>query len=106
MAYWAYALQDVTNQYIRMGVDGGALTLLFFILTIWFAFRKVGQVISEENSSFEHQFMAWALGATLFGHAVSFLAVSYFGQIVLYFYMTLAAIASYPGSQESALSSG
>lgn len=106
MAYWGYALQDVTNQYIRMGVDGGALTLLFFILTMWFAFRKVGQVTSEENSSFEHQFMAWALGAALFGHVVSFLAVSYFGQIVLYFYMTLAAISSYPGSQESALPSG
>jgi hypothetical protein len=100
MAYWGWGLQDVTNQYIRIGVDAGVLTLIFFVLMVWFAFRKVGQVVYRENNSLEHKYMAWVLGVALFGHAVSFLAVSYFGQILLYFYMVLGAISSFPLSQE------
>ena len=87
----------------RIGI--GILVLLIFVLMLWFAFRKVGQVTREESNSFEHKYLAWALGATLFGHAVSFLAVSYFGQIILFFYMLLAAMSSYPQFQEPVPSS-
>ena len=43
--------------------------------------------------------MAWALGVCLLVHACAFVAVSYFGQIVLVWFLTLGAIASLtPGS--------
>jgi hypothetical protein len=36
----------------------------------------------------------WALGASLFAHAVSFMSVSYFDQSFVALYVTLAAIAA------------
>lgn len=64
---------------------------------------------SEEATSAQRAacFAAWALGASLFAHAATFLAVSYFDQSVVFLYVTLAAIcASVPGTVSAAEPSG
>jgi hypothetical protein len=38
--------------------------------------------------------LAWALGVSLFVHAVSFIGVSYFGQITMLWYLSLAVPSS------------
>jgi len=38
--------------------------------------------------------LSWALGVSLFVHCMSFLGVSYFGQISMLWYLSLAMIAS------------
>ncbi len=67
---------------------------MLFVVLVVLGFRGVGQVARSVERSKFRQIAAWMLGATLFAHCASFLAVSYFGQIVMIFHLTLAAIAS------------
>ena len=86
---------DITNQYIAMGVDGGLLLLIVFVLILWVAFRAVGRARRwYEERSFQESFLVWTLGAMLFGHVVNFLAITLFDQSASFFYLTLASISA------------
>lgn len=93
-AHWGWGLIDLTNQYVLEGVRGGLLTLCLFVLLIVLAFRNIGALLRVRGQSSEKQVLAWSLGVALFVHVVSFMAVSYFGQIIVLWYLTLAMIAS------------
>lgn len=94
-AHWGHQLFDVTNQYVLEGVRGGILTLALFIAVISFAYRAVGRTLRRmEGGDRAQMMMAWSLGAALFVHTMAFIAVSYFGQIIVVWYLTLAAIVS------------
>jgi len=93
-AHWGYGLFDVTSQYVYEGVRGGILTLALFVATIALAYRGVGRVLRATPESRSRRILAWMLGAALFTHMGMFIAVSYFGQMYLIWYFTLAAIAS------------
>jgi hypothetical protein len=93
--HWGWGLQDVTNYYIRIGIDGGILTLIAFVLIIVFCFQRLGRLLPLlENHSSAANMIFWAMGASLFAHAVSFLGVSYFDQIVFWWILLLAAIST------------
>ena len=98
MAYgvgWSPKHIDVTNYYLRMGIDGGIPLMFLFILILAKGFDNVGQGLQQStNLSEESQFMIWTFGASLFSHTVSFLSVSYFDQTVIFLYLTLAATCS------------
>lgn len=103
--YWGEGLVDVTNQYIRVAVDGGLVSLVAFLMLIAFAYHELGRalrVLRTSDSPAQSVFM-WCLGATLFCHVVSFVSVSYFDQIVVSWYLLLAMIASL---SQSILSNG
>jgi len=87
-------LWDVTNQYVSEGVRGGVLTLALFLVIIGLAFRSVGYAHRAVRRNARKVVMVWALGVALFVHCVNFLAVSYFGQVILAWYLLLAMIAS------------
>lgn len=93
-AHWGYGLHDVTNQYVLEGVRGGLLTLGFFVVTIALAFRGVGQRLRLVRHDTRLAACVWAIGVSLFVHCVCFLSVSYFGQIRLLWYLTLAMAGS------------
>jgi hypothetical protein len=95
-AYGHY-LTDITNQYVLEGLRGGLLTLILFVAIIAYAFCGVGRVI-RSSPSLSDQWLAWSPGVALFVHCVCFLAVSYFGQIVMLYYFHLAMVASLPGA--------
>ena len=97
MAYgvgWSGNHIDITNYYLRMGVDGGLPLMFLFIAVLATGFFFVGQTLRRHNPHSASQFMIWALGASLFSHAASFLSVAYFDQSVVFLYLTLAAIGS------------
>jgi hypothetical protein len=96
-AHWGRHLYDVTNQYILEGVRGGFLTLVLFVAGISVAFRQVGRARKAVDGDRYHEVLAWSLGVALFVHCMNFIAVSYFGQIIMVWYMTLAAIGSMGG---------
>jgi O-antigen ligase len=79
-----------------MGVLGGLPLMFLFIAILAKAFSLVGQTLREaENKlSSTSRFMIWALGASLFSHATTFMSVSYFDQSFVFLYLTLAAISS------------
>lgn len=92
-AHWGWGLQDVTNQYVRIGIDGGIVTLGLFILILIFCFRGLGRVRKVLENKKVEQICIWALGSTLFSHLVSFYGVSYFDQIIVIWFLLLGMIS-------------
>ncbi len=87
---------DITNEYLHMGVVGGVLLMGLFALILVIAFRRVGRTLEQAGTAAQDPrgWFAWALGASLFAHAVSFMSVSYFDQSFVALYLTLAATAA------------
>ena len=93
-AHWGYGLQDLTNMYIAEGVGGGILRLILFLTILILCFKAIGFVVKMPGKYKPKQMFIWGIGSSLFVHAVSFMSVSYFGQFVLFLYMTFAFIST------------
>lgn len=91
-ADWGYYLFDVTNNFVRIGVDGGLSTLVIFIAILAFSFQSIGRAVRSTEDDVERK-IYWALGASLLVHVVSFFGVSYFDQIKVVLYMLLGMIS-------------
>jgi len=92
---WSEEHTDITNYYIKMGVIGGLPLMLLFIAMLWKGFSFLGQTLRQTtNLSSEYRFLIWAVGASLFTHAVTCVSVSYFDQSFLFLYMVLGVIGS------------
>lgn len=86
---------DMTNYYLQMGVWGGLLLTLLFIWVLIVAFKRVGKCLQvNKNAPVDRQFLVWTLGSILFGHATTFVSISYFDQTVVFLYLVLACIGS------------
>ena len=90
-AHWGWGLQDLTNQYVLEGVRGGMITLILFIVILVRATAKVGAA-SLRRISPGHQWLLWGICVSILGHCVSFMGVSYFGQIIFLLYLTFAIV--------------
>lgn len=88
--HWGWGLQDITNQYILEGVSGGLLQMLLFVALLTCIFLRIGRKLRQTRSRAAY-WLLWAVGVTLFVHCMSFLAVSYFGQLVCLFYLFLGS---------------
>lgn len=92
----SWGLTDITNEFVLVGIRGGVLPVAFLVLVIASAFSLVGRsrrkltVMNDRPG----EILAWALGVSLFVHLMSFIALSYFGQLRLVWYLLLAMIAS------------
>ncbi len=93
-AHWGFGLYDVTNQYVAVAVGGGLISLVLFLILIARAFVAIGRTTALVEHDPVRRALNWGLGVSLFSHVAMFLAVSYFGQIILLWYMTLAVTAS------------
>jgi len=91
-AQWHGFLADVTNQYILEALDGGLVVAILFVAILAFSFREVGRVVLSQRFTPGVRRLAWAMGAALFAHSVSFFSVSYFDQNVIVYYLLLAGI--------------
>lgn len=93
--HWGPGLFDITNFYIRIGIEGGLLTMGLFIYMIVLCFKGLGQSIRIVGDGRPvEQKVFWALGVALLVHMVSFISVSYFDQNILFWYLLLASIAT------------
>jgi len=91
---WGFNLMDVTNQYILEGVRGGFLSIVLFIVVIAYAFQGIGRMIRQNRKDRFRLYASWGLGVAMFAHCWMFIAVSYFGQIWVVWYLTLAIVGS------------
>jgi hypothetical protein len=65
-------------------------------------FAAVGKIAKTfQTADFAMGIAAWSMGAALFAHAISFISVSYFDQIQVFWYFLMAAIAIYYDSSET-----
>lgn len=92
-ASWGRGLFDLTNQYIRIGVDGGLISLVLFLSLIFACYRKIDRTLKEIEMPPIREIVLWGVGVSFLTHLVSFLSVSYFDQIIIIWYMTLAIIS-------------
>jgi hypothetical protein len=92
-AHWGWGLNDVTNRYVREGVDGGILPLLLFILIIILNFQTLAIAVQKLGNNNDSK-LYWGLAASYFTHAISFIGVSYFGQMMFFWYLPTAIISS------------
>ena len=95
-AHWGWGLQDTTNQYVMEGISGGFATLVLFllILRICFVQLRVSRVALERGAGPTSLFalLAWGCSVSLSVHCVSFISVSYFGQMLQAFVFFLATV--------------
>ena len=92
--HWGYGMFDVTNTYVVQGLHGGLGLLGIFILLLALAFRGVGRSWRHRVASGVDVLWCWALGVSLFIHVTGFIAIAYFGQINMLWYLLLAMIGS------------
>jgi hypothetical protein len=86
---------DITNHILAQGVMGGLLLMFLFVAMLVAAFRGVGRALRESQAAPKHQqFVAWTLGALLFGYVVNFTSISLFDQSIVFFYLILAGIGA------------
>lgn len=83
---------DITNHYLAMGVLGGMPLLLLFVWVLVAAITAVSKALRRAPR--HEQFMIWILGSTLFGHATTFLSISYYAQAIFFLYFLLGSIGS------------
>ena len=89
--HWGWSMGDITNHYILEGVRGGIITLALFLVMIYTALRILLRLFCQ-NQECKQQFLTWCLFVTILGHCMAFFGVSYFGQIIMWWYMTLAMV--------------
>ncbi len=86
---------DMTNQFIAQGVSGGILSMGLFIWLIVECFKITGKSVRNETRfTLPERLMIWSMGCAIFGHVASFFSVSYFDQIIIFWYMIIAMIAA------------
>ncbi|MBN1795983.1 MAG: hypothetical protein JW804_04860 [Sedimentisphaerales bacterium] len=85
----AHHLFDITNQYCLEAIRGGLWTLILFVLLLIMTVRTVAGY-SMQNISRGHQWIAWGICAAIIGHCISFIGVSYFGQMRVILFLTFA----------------
>ena len=87
---------DLTNYYIKLGVTGG-FPLIFCLLAIqWKSFKLIGKTsleIGESDSKIE--FSLWCVGAVLFAHGITFLSISYFDQMYVFFWILIGGLTGF-----------
>jgi hypothetical protein len=88
--HWGNGLFDITNQYILEGVRGGFVATLALFGSMVFAFRGIGYWLRRLPPGGTDHFLVYAVGAAIFGQMAIFLAVSYFGQTIMIWYVTIA----------------
>lgn len=86
---------DITNQFLFEGVEGGLLGMVLFILVIVFSFKEIGNLlVRDKEAQGGHQLFIWSLGCALTTHIVAFFNVTYYDQIMIFFYFLVAIIAT------------
>jgi hypothetical protein len=86
---------DITNEYVRQGIDGGLLTMALFVAVIVLCFRGLGRALRiVKDGPLSIRILLWSLGSALVAHLVSFFSVAYFDQLILFWFMLLAMISA------------
>jgi hypothetical protein len=92
---WSEKHTDITNQFIAVGIDGGIVALILFVVMIIYSFKNIGQKLKEvSRSEFPIKYAIWCLGVSLFAHIISFISVHYFDQIIVFWYLLLSIITA------------
>jgi hypothetical protein len=103
---WSPMHTDLTNYYLHLGVIGGMpliLCLIAFMVSSFRALTSRMEVLRKFDGPDE--FLLWCAGTAIFAHALSFISISYFDQMYVFFYMLLGAVPGLVGTSSLPLTS-
>ena len=95
-ADWGWDMWDLANQYVATGEKSGLVPFILLITIIVLGFKGLGrarQVAAQTESRTWLRFV-WSIGTALFAQVVAFFGISYFDQMIVVWYVLLAAIAA------------
>jgi hypothetical protein len=85
---------DIVNEFVNQGIRGGMLALGLFIWLLKRCFAIAGEGARHERHTPSHRFLAWTLGCAVLSHVASFFSVTYYDQIIIFWYMLIAMLAA------------
>ena len=95
---------DITNYYIQLGVTGGLALTCALVAIQWRTFRLLGDAmlvsLYARNSRKGQDFRLWCLASALAAHAVTFLSISYFDQIHVFYWVLIGGMSGFIGLDE------
>jgi hypothetical protein len=90
---------DTTNYYVSIGIVGGLLSLVLFIIVFVSCFKLIGRALGrlrihfgESNPATEA--ILWGVGCAVCSHMINLTAVEYFDQFYVIWYLHLAVLVS------------
>ncbi len=89
---WGVYAADVTNHYLALGANGGFLGMALFIGLLALCINALRKY-SRRPIPLVTQWLVWGVCVSLITHCISFMSVTYFGQISLLLYWSLAVAA-------------
>lgn len=90
-ANWGFFTWDLCNQFVAEAEQGGLATLILFLVLISRSFRRIG-VARKMARDRKQEWLLWAVGCILCAHLAGFFGISYFDQIKIWWFVTLAMI--------------
>ena len=91
--HWGPGLYDVTNQFVLEGINGGLVSVILLIAIIVTSFVSVSRSLRAAAGT-DTAYLIFGFGVMMFVHVCVFLSLSYFGQMTLLWFFTIAAIES------------
>lgn len=86
---------DITDLYVAAGINGGLLALVLLILMLVRCFRYLGLAMRQFRAQgSDAEVFFWGLGGALFAHVVTLFSVTYWDQLYVVLWGTMAIIAS------------
>lgn len=85
---------DITNHYVAQGCRGGLLGLVLFIGSIVVCFKVVGREVRYPSGLKLDGKLLWVVGVSLACNCVAFISISYYDQVIVFWFWTLAVIAA------------
>jgi hypothetical protein len=97
---------DITNWFAGQAINGGIVTLILFISIIVICYKIIGtNELYLDGQDISNKILIWSIGVSVTAHVTSFISVSYFDQLVFFWYFLVATISllqnKYPSCQTS-----
>jgi len=92
---WNPNMSDITNYYLHIGVHSGVFAVLVLTAIIWMSIRRLLAAMATlrvRSLDPQFEFLLGMVGVSLLSHAISFISISYFDQMYVFFYLLLAMI--------------
>ncbi len=91
---WGLDMWDAQNQFVSVGMTGGLLGLVLFIVLISRGFARLGNARKVIEGDSSQEWFIWLASAALFAHIVAFFGVNYFDMTKFGWFALLAMISA------------
>ncbi|MEO7339327.1 MAG: hypothetical protein ABI073_00455 [Luteolibacter sp.] len=92
---------DLTNYYIHLGVTSGLPLALCLLMIQWKSFKMLSNGL-RQTAGTPDEFRYWCLGAAFFAHGVTFLSISYFDQMYVFFWVLVGGMTGFLKAEDRA----